>query len=63
MSDPVSRNYIIPDGCPKDIELMSIWAQATEDYLGELTDAQFRAAVNWFKSYIESKTVPNKDQS
>lgn len=55
MNDPLKREYTIPSGCPKDIELMSIWSQALEDYLPELTTVQFRAAAIWFKSFVDAK--------
>ena len=55
MTNPVKVSFIIPENCPKDIELMSIWSQAFHEYHDELNAQQFIAAVNWFKSYIDSE--------
>ena len=55
MTDPVKKAFTIPQDCPKDIELMSIWSQAFHEYHDELNAQQFIAAVNWFKSYIDSE--------
>jgi len=55
MTEPEKREYIIPDNCPEDIELMAIWAQAYRDYSANLTHAQIDAAVDWFHAFIKSE--------
>jgi hypothetical protein len=55
MSEPLKKSYVIQEDVPKDIELMSIWAQAAEDYMSELTSVQLKAAITWFKAYVDSR--------
>ena len=55
MAELVTKKFTVPENCPKDIELMSIWTQAYNEYSDELNAQQFIAAVNWFKSYIDSE--------
>lgn len=55
---PLRVEFEVPNNCPPDIELMSIWAQAYERYAEKLNDAEFQAAVTWFRSYIDAKTRP-----
>ena len=58
MSDDVSKTFMIPSDCPKDIELMYIWAKSIDLYKSELTPEQFRAALEWFKTYIDMQIEP-----
>lgn len=58
MTEPLKVEFVVPNNCPADIELMAIWSQAAERYMETLTDNEFQAAVTWFKSYIDSKTQP-----
>lgn len=60
MATPVKREFVLPENCPKDIELMSIWAQAANEYAHILTPQQMISAANWFKSYIDSVTSKSK---
>lgn len=64
-NEQIKKEFTVPADSPKDLELMSIWAQAAEAYSPELTPAQFRAAVNWFKSYIDirmdDRQIPHCD--
>ena len=61
MPEPVKKEFMIPENCPKDIELMSIWANAYQDYSDDLTIEQIEAAVAWFKSWIDAEIQEEKN--
>ena len=53
MSDPVLINFELKEGLPKDLQLMSIWAQSFEYFKNDMTKAETQAAVTWFVSYLK----------
>lgn len=62
MTTPVTIEFVLPENCPKDIELMSIWAQAAKAYGQDLTPDQMEAAVEWFKLFIDSDSAKQKSR-
>ncbi len=54
MNEPLTRIYVLPETNLKDIELMSIWVDATNDYADIVTIQGLQSASEWFKSYLDS---------
>ena len=55
MKEPIKMCFELPDKCPKDLELMSIWIQAWNVYSNELSDLEKKAAINWITSRLQTE--------
>ena len=57
MGEPVKREYVIPDGLTKDMELMNIWRQALDDYEDDLNTEQVTMAIRWLETYFHMRAT------